>query len=429
MNTDLLDQLRTLVAHLDADVAPVTVDELRPVAVPIEIDTVPAAAPASRRYGRFLAIAAAVALVAAAVVVFAGRHSPATPSTPPVASGTTIAPVTTHGSATSTATATTTPPSAVITIPPGGITMAFGGSVMLGAARELTRVGVLAIAPGFTPGGTGISRSDQSAITKAIELDAALSPIAILQIGDDGPIAHADYEHLLTKLADRVRVLVLTVHGNGQWFAPNNAFIRSLPARFPNVTVVDWDAAVTSGDVTGILADGMHLGIPARTAYAAIVGKALERAQHEAPPPTTTTSTTTPPADGACEWKVGDIGFDGGFGHSYTFIPLTNVGAHTCTLPKVTSVTGYFDRGSVEVRGTEGVGIPVGRSPATVPPDGRVSLTLDTVSIDGCTVVSSLDKAAYVTITLSDGSVLTVALQRPVSTKCGLAYSQLGAAS
>jgi hypothetical protein len=428
MSTDLLDQLRSLGAHLDSGVAPVTVDELRPVEVPIEVDTVPDAAPSSRRYGRFLAIAAAVALVVAAVVVFAGRHSPATPSTPPVASGTTIAPATTLSPSTSTAT-TTPSPSAVITIPPGGITMAYGGSVMLGAARELTRVGVLAITPSLVSGGTGISRSDQSAITKAIELDAALSPIVILQIGDDGPIAQADYEHLLTKLADRVRVLVLTVHGSGQWFAPNNAFIRALPARFPNVTVVDWDQAVTSGDVTGILADGMHLGIPARTAYAAIVGKALERAQHEAPPPTTTTSTTTPPADGACVWKVGDIGFDGGFGHSYSFIPLTNVGTHTCTLPKVTGVTGYYERGSVEVRGTEGVGIPVGRSPATVPPDGRVSLTLDTVSIDGCTVVSSLDKAAFVTITLSDSSVLAVTLQRPVPTKCGLAYSQLGAAS
>ena len=256
-----------------------------------------------------------------------------------------------------------------------------------------------------------------------------LSPVVILQIGDDGPIEQADYERLLSSLADRERVLLLTVHGTGQWFAPNNVFIRALPARFPNVKVVDWDQAVTSGDVPDLLPDGMHLGIAARTAYAAIVGKSLARAQHEAPPPTTTTSTTTPPADGACEWKVGDIGFDGGFGHSYSFIPLTNVGTHTCALPKVTGVTGYYERGSVEVRCTEGVGIPVGRSPATVPPDGRVSLTLDTVSIDGCTVVSSLDKAAFVTIRLSDSTVLAVALQRPVSTKCGLAYSQLGAAS
>jgi hypothetical protein len=290
-------------------------------------------------------------------------------------------------------------------------------------------VGVLAITPGFTPGGVGISRSDQSAITKAAEADTALSPIMILQIGDDGPIDHGKFDQLLTKLADRVRILVLTVHGNGQWFAPNNAFIRALPARFPNVTVVDWDAAVTSGEVTGILADGMHLGIPARTAYAAIVGKALERAQHEAPPPTTTTSTTTPPADGACEWAAADTGGDGAGGHLASYITLTNVGTHTCTLPKVTGATVSWTSASATVRATPGSFFPEVPGPATVAPGVRVTLTLTTTTIADCTAVPATNTSAKVEVRLSDGSTLNVELQYYPTEKCGIGFSQLGPAN
>ena len=54
---------------------------------------------------------------------------------------------------------------------------------------------------------------------------------------------------LLTLLADRERVIVLTVHGPGAWFAANNAYIRALPPRFPNVAVVDWDKDGSIGSI------------------------------------------------------------------------------------------------------------------------------------------------------------------------------------
>jgi hypothetical protein len=171
----------------------------------------------------------------------------------------------------------------------------------------------------------------------------------------------------------------------------------------------------------------MHLGIQARTAYAAIVGKALERAQHEAPPPTTTTSTTTPPANGPCEWKATDAGHDGAGGHLASYITLTNVGTHTCSLPKVSAVTVSWPQANVTVFATPGSFFPIQPGPATVAPSVKVSLTLTTTTIDGCTAVSSVGSVARVDVTLSDGAKLHVDLQYYVQEKCGVGFSQLGA--
>jgi hypothetical protein len=66
-------------------------------------------------------------------------------------------------------------------------------------------------------------------------------------------------------LAATPRVVLLTVRGFKSSYAGMNSVLRSLPARHPNVEVVEWDAAVTaepgalSGDDLHLTRDGAEL--------------------------------------------------------------------------------------------------------------------------------------------------------------------------
>jgi hypothetical protein len=416
MTTDLFDQLRTFGDRLDATVSPVALSELRATGTSIDVDVAPSGTP--RRWGRVLAIAAAVGLVVGAIAVINGRHPSSAPVDSSPAPATTAAPGTTAAPATTAVPTATTAPVVVSTLapPPAGLTLAFGGSVMQGAATDLAGLGVFTREP-------LMGQQAQMTAVRA-RMPGGLSPMVVLQIGEYARLDEPAYDRLLDTLADRARVVVLTVHGPSSWIAANNDFIRSLPARHANIVVVDWDKAVTSGDVTGLTADGMHLGAAAVRPYALIVAKAVDA---PLPGATTTTSTTTPPADGTCVWRASDDGHDGGFGHQFAYVGLTNVGRHTCTLPTVTKVTGTWLAAGATVIGAEDPSS--GPGPATVAPGVRLSLTLTTTAIDGCTVMSTVDKVTHIDITLSDGSTVAIDLATPIPTKCGIGYTQLTATS
>jgi len=61
------------------------------------------------------------------------------------------------------------------------------------------------------------------------------------------------------------------------WIADNNTRIRQLPARYPNVRVLDWEVA--ANDVANELArDGYHLGTTrAKQFYANLIFEAIGR--------------------------------------------------------------------------------------------------------------------------------------------------------
>lgn len=167
------------------------------------------------------------------------------------------------------------------TIPPVGSTtipfderppVAIGESVMKGAVPQL-------VAGGFE---LFVEESLQgNDIADAIEqLRAAgqVGRVVVIQAGTNGPVSADVYRRIADALVEADQVVFLTVHADRAWIPGNNAIIWSLPAEYPNVTVLDWDGLVSSGVIPGMAADGIHLGTPsAQQSYANYVFSTIGR--------------------------------------------------------------------------------------------------------------------------------------------------------
>jgi len=167
----------------------------------------------------------------------------------------------------------TTPPVTPTTIPfDERPPMAIGESVMMGAAPQLAVGGFRVDAQESR---SGIDIAD---LVLQLAADGELGRIVVLQVGTNGPVAADVYRRIADALADAQQVAFLTVHADRPWIASNNEIIWSLPAQYPNVTVLDWDGLVTNGTISGITSDGIHLGTPgAKQSYANYVFAAIER--------------------------------------------------------------------------------------------------------------------------------------------------------
>ncbi|MEQ1699852.1 MAG: hypothetical protein ABMA25_07075 [Ilumatobacteraceae bacterium] len=130
--------------------------------------------------------------------------------------------------------------------------LAIGESVMIGAIAELEAAGfVLDAKEGRGPEGA------KNAIQRHLD-DGTLPDTVVIQIGTNAPLQQEELDAILELLAGRT-VLMMTVHADIQYIDANNALIRALPERYPNVKVADWDALVDGGTVT-LTPDGIHLG-------------------------------------------------------------------------------------------------------------------------------------------------------------------------
>ncbi len=136
--------------------------------------------------------------------------------------------------------------------------LAVGESVMLGATEQLQ-------AGGFAVNASESRQGEaQVDVLSLLGLAGQIGETVVLQIGTNGPVDDAVFDDIMTVLADVDRVVFLSVHAPGKgWIAPNNALIFGLPGRYPNVSVLDWDGLVESGQVPGLAGDGIHLGTPA----------------------------------------------------------------------------------------------------------------------------------------------------------------------
>jgi hypothetical protein len=182
--------------------------------------------------------------------------APAT--TVPAGTGPTLAPTTTS-STTSTSTTTTLPP------PPPAI-LAIGDSVMLGAADELTEEGIVVSAE--------VNRQMSTMVPKVQELrdGGQLGGTVVVHLGTNGVLTDETVTDFFTALAGVPKVLVLTVEAPGKsWIEPNNAKIVSLPAQFPNVTVLYWDGLATQCPGNCFYDDGIHLRQEGQDYYTALV--------------------------------------------------------------------------------------------------------------------------------------------------------------
>jgi hypothetical protein len=89
-----------------------------------------------------------------------------------------------------------------------------------------------------------------------------LGRVVVVQSGTNGSVSQDTYDRMMALLPPEMTPMVvfLTVHADRGWIAGNNALIRALPSKYPNVRILDWDGLVASGTIPGMASDGIHLG-------------------------------------------------------------------------------------------------------------------------------------------------------------------------
>lgn len=148
---------------------------------------------------------------------------------------------------------------------------AIGDSVMTAATSDLSAAGIWVDA----------QESRQSTAAAEILERAAdqnlLGDAVVIHIGTNGPLNQEQVDRLMRAVSAVPTVVILTVKADVAWIDDNNTRIRALPATYPNVTVVDWEAAATANPQI-LYADHVHLkGSEGAKFYANLILKALGR--------------------------------------------------------------------------------------------------------------------------------------------------------
>ncbi|AXA90604.1 acyltransferase family protein [Massilia sp. YMA4] len=97
-------------------------------------------------------------------------------------------------------------------------------------------------------------------------LDGAAT--VLLHLGTNGYINEGQLRELLTALAGCKAVLLVTVHADRRWTAPNNELLARMAQEYANVRVIDWSGA-SAGRPDWFVKDGVHLSRRGILAYSA----------------------------------------------------------------------------------------------------------------------------------------------------------------
>jgi hypothetical protein len=136
---------------------------------------------------------------------------------------------------------------------------------MLGAAENLAARGVTVDA--------AVSRQmvDYLPTVQQLAAEHRLGDVVVVHLGTNGPFSEETMTAFFEALRGVPRVVVLTVHAERGWVADNNERIHTLPARYPNVELVDWNALVGGCAGDCLYDDGIHLPPDGRNYYAQLI--------------------------------------------------------------------------------------------------------------------------------------------------------------
>ena len=189
-------------------------------------------------------------------------------------------------------TPTTVPTTATTVAPPATQPVqkfdvfAMGDSVMLGSAKKLTAQGLVVDAVKSRQVREGLQ------VINYYTSIGQLGDNVVIHLGTNGSTTTETFHQLIEPMAAVPRVVVLTVRVPGRPYQDaNNAIINALPARFPNVTVVDW-FSLSDDKKSWFAGDGIHLNGVGQDAYVSAILSALGRTP--VAPPTTAPVATTP---------------------------------------------------------------------------------------------------------------------------------------
>jgi hypothetical protein len=149
--------------------------------------------------------------------------------------------------------------------------LAFGDSVMLGAADELAE-------QGFTVSAE-VNRQMKSMVPVVQQLrdQDRLGDTVVVHLGTNGDLGDDTVNEFFGALSDVENVVVLTVLAPGKnWIAPNNEKILALPARFPNVKILYWDGLAADCPGACFYGDGIHLAQAGQDYYTDLIMTQVE---------------------------------------------------------------------------------------------------------------------------------------------------------
>ena len=140
--------------------------------------------------------------------------------------------------------------------------LAIGDSVMVGAAAQLSAAGFCVDAEQ--------SRAFIGGIDDIQQLHAVgkLGQVVVVALGTNGPIGNGQLTAMMNELAQVPTVVMVTTKADRDYVARNNARIREMPATWPNVKVVDWEALAANCPGQCFYEDGIHLPPDGRNYYA-----------------------------------------------------------------------------------------------------------------------------------------------------------------
>ena len=101
-----------------------------------------------------------------------------------------------------------------------------------------------------------------------------LGAVVIVHIGTNGPVSAQQFDALMAELRDVPRVVVVNARVPRRWETPNNRVLAEGAVRYPNVVLVDWNAA--SAQRADLLwRDGVHLRPGGAREFAALIAAAV----------------------------------------------------------------------------------------------------------------------------------------------------------
>lgn len=149
---------------------------------------------------------------------------------------------------------------------PLSVTMV-GDSVMLGAAPS-----ILGIQPDCVIDAK-VSRQviQADSVIDSLEKQDSLRQTVVIALGTNGTFSTAKGQELINRLGSGRTIYWVTVYGRDLgWQEDSNATIRKLAEDNENVHIIDWSQAA-SGHAEWFCADGIHLSVEGRAAYAGII--------------------------------------------------------------------------------------------------------------------------------------------------------------
>ena len=227
-----------------------------------------------RRVARGFAAASALVVGAVVVVAVTGPSTTDTSLTAPVSRSrstvetaspttgttsvsTTTSPTGSEPTPASVAPATTAPPATPTTaalVPSSTVPVSvIGESVTLAAEGELQQ----RFATATVDAAEGRQFGDTESAVEALAQQGTLSTTVVVHVGNNGPIPAGGLDELLRAVGGR-RLILLTVNVPRRWEAQVNGSIHAFVAAHPEVTLIDWKAAVQA-DPGLVGGDGVHL--------------------------------------------------------------------------------------------------------------------------------------------------------------------------